>query len=75
VLVRRGDGFEGMDMTISVKFKAISGSVDQAAGIVWRYRDPDNYYVVRANALEDNLVLYKEHIFDVEDALQDRDRH
>lgn len=47
------------DGTIAVRFKAISGEVDQAAGIVWRYRDPENYYVVRANALESNVVLYK----------------
>src|SRR5450759_3269111 len=47
------------DGTLSVKFKAISGNADQAAGLVWRYRDPDNYYIVRANALEDNVVLYK----------------
>jgi hypothetical protein len=42
-----------------VRFKAVSGRVDQAAGLVWRYKDPNNYYVVRANALEDNVVLYK----------------
>jgi hypothetical protein len=47
------DGF------IEVKFKAIAGSEDRAAGLVWRVRDADNYYVVRANALEDNVVLYK----------------
>jgi len=47
------------DGTIRVKFKAISGKVDQAAGLVWRYRDPDNYYIARANALENNVVLYK----------------
>lgn len=47
------------DGTLSVKFKTISGSGDQAAGLVWRYKDPDNYYIVRANALEDNVVLYK----------------
>jgi hypothetical protein len=35
------------------------GNVDQAAGMIWRYKDPDNYYIVRANALEDNVVLYK----------------
>ncbi len=29
------------------------------AGLVWRYQDANNYYVVRANALEDNVVLYK----------------
>jgi hypothetical protein len=47
------------DGEISVAFKAIAGSVDRAAGIVWRYQDPDNYYIVRANALENNVVLYK----------------
>ena len=44
---------------IEVKFKPISGEVDRAAGVVWRYRDENNYYIVRANALEDNVVLYK----------------
>jgi hypothetical protein len=47
------DGF------IEIKFKAIGGSQDRAAGVVWRARDASNYYVVRANALEDNFVLYK----------------
>lgn len=47
------------DVDVSVRFRPISGRVDQAAGLVWRYRDQDNYYVVRANALEDNVVLYK----------------
>jgi hypothetical protein len=42
-----------------VKFKAIAGTEDRAAGLVWRVKDADNYYVVRANALEDNIVLYK----------------
>lgn len=45
--------------SVSVRYKTISGKLDQAAGIVWRYRDPGNYYIVRANALEDNVVLYK----------------
>ena len=44
---------------ISVAFKPVDGSIDRAAGIVWRYRDPNNYYIVRANALENNVVLYK----------------
>ena len=47
------DGF------VEVKFKPIAGSEDRAGGIVWRAKDGDNYYVVRANALEDNVVLYK----------------
>jgi hypothetical protein len=47
------DGF------VEVKFKAVAGSQDRAAGIVWRAKDANNYYVTRANALEDNVVLYK----------------
>lgn len=47
------------EVDLSVRFRPISGRVDQAAGLVWRYRDQDNYYIVRANALEDNVVLYK----------------
>jgi hypothetical protein len=47
------------DIDLSVRFRPVSGRVDQAAGLVWRYRDQDNYYLVRANALEDNVVLYK----------------
>ncbi|MDP2984457.1 MAG: DUF1080 domain-containing protein [Candidatus Latescibacter sp.] len=47
------------DVDVSVKFKPVKGEVDQAAGIVWRYQDKDNYYIVRANALENNVVLYK----------------
>ncbi len=41
-----------------VKFKPISGKEDQAGGVVWRWKDGDNYYVARANALEDNVSLY-----------------
>ena len=47
------------DVDLSVRFRPVSGRVDQAAGLVWRYGDQDNYYIVRANALEDNVVLYK----------------
>jgi hypothetical protein len=48
-----------VDVDLTVRFKPISGRVDQAGGLVWRYQDEDNYYIVRANALEDNVVLYK----------------
>ena len=47
------------DGLVEIQFKAISGSEDRAAGIVWRAKDANNYYIVRANALEDNVVLYK----------------
>ena len=43
---------------VEVKFKPISGREDQAGGIVWRWKNGDNYYVARANALENNVSLY-----------------
>jgi len=46
------------DVSVEVKYKAISGSVDQAGGIVLRYT-PENYYIARANVLEDNIDLFK----------------
>lgn len=46
------DGF------VEVKFKPLAGSDDQAGGVVWRWKDGDNYYVARANALENNVSLY-----------------
>jgi Domain of Unknown Function (DUF1080) len=47
------------DLDVSVKGKALSGKVDQGIGLVFRFRDPGSYYVVRANALEDNFRLYR----------------
>lgn len=47
------------DVEVSVRFKAVAGKVDQAAGLVARFQDKDNYYITRANALEDNVRLYK----------------
>ena len=47
------------DVDLSVRIKPITGTVDQAGGLVWRYQNAENYYLVRANALEDNVVLYK----------------
>src|SRR6266851_2563745 len=46
------DGF------VEVKFKPISGKEDQAGGVIWRARDSNNYYIARANALEDNVTIY-----------------
>ena len=47
------DGF------VEVKFKLISGKVDQAGGVIWRAKDADNYYLARANALENNVAIYR----------------
>jgi hypothetical protein len=46
------------DGYVEVKFKSLSGKEDQAGGLVWRWKDGDNYYVARANALENNVSLY-----------------
>ena len=46
------------DLDLSVKFKAVSGGVDRAGGLVFRLKDTNNYYIVRANALENNYRLY-----------------
>ena len=46
------------DGVVEVKFKPLSGREDQAGGVVWRWKDGDNYYVARANALENNVSLY-----------------
>ena len=47
------------DVGVSVRFKPISGRIDQAAGIIFRVQDKDNYYILRANALEGNVNFYK----------------
>ena len=46
------------DGYVEVKFKPLTGREDQAGGVVWRWKDGDNYYVARANALENNVSLY-----------------
>jgi hypothetical protein len=46
------DGF------VQVKFKAVAGEEDRAGGVLWRCKDANNYYVARANALEDNVCIY-----------------
>jgi hypothetical protein len=43
---------------MEVKFKPIAGECDQGGGLVFRYQDPNNYYILRANALDD-FTLFK----------------
>lgn len=52
------DGVSLHDFRLSVRCKPVSGRVDQACGLVFRYIDENNYYVTRANALENNIRLY-----------------
>jgi hypothetical protein len=53
------DRLSAKNVNVSMRFKPVSGDVDQAGGIAIRLADPDNYYVVRANALEDNVRFYR----------------
>ncbi len=53
------DRRSAVDVDVTVRFKAVGGRIDRAAGIAVRLADPDNYYVVRANALEDNVNFYR----------------
>jgi hypothetical protein len=56
VCIKQASSFK--DGTVSVRFKAISGNVDQAGGVVYRAKDKDNFYIARANALENNVSFY-----------------
>jgi glycosyl hydrolase family 59 (putative galactocerebrosidase) len=51
--------YTGRDLELSVRFKAVAGTVDEAGGIALRLLTPDDYYVARANALEDNVRFYR----------------
>ena len=52
------DGTNLKDGFVEVKFKPISGQEDQAGGLIWRAKDSNNYYIARANALENNVTIY-----------------
>ena len=53
------DDLLARDVDVSVSFKTIGGKVDASGGVVFRYLDKNNFYVVRANSLEGNVVAYK----------------
>ena len=53
------ESFSGANVSVEIRFKAVAGKVDQAGGVAVRLQDADNYYVARANALEDNVRFYR----------------
>ena len=53
------NGITFRDGDVSVRIKPVSGREVQAGGLVWRYRDENNYYLARANALEKNVQVFK----------------
>ncbi|NPA37623.1 MAG: DUF1080 domain-containing protein [Chlorobi bacterium] len=53
------DGMNVKNAELKVRMKGVAGRMDRGGGFIWRFADKDNYYVVRANPLEDNVVLYK----------------
>ena len=52
------DSYSFKDGEIGVRCKAVSGEIDQGGGLVWRYKDSNNYYVCRYNPLEENFRVY-----------------
>ena len=53
------DNMSLRDGDVSVRVKPVSGHELQAGGLVWRYKDPNNYYLVRASAVEKNVGVFK----------------
>jgi hypothetical protein len=53
------ESLSAANLDVEIRFKAVAGKVDQAAGIAVRLADADHYYVARANALEDNVRFYR----------------
>jgi hypothetical protein len=51
--------FSARDVYVSTRFMTISGKIDQTAGLFVRFRSSDDYYAVRASALENNVSLYR----------------
>lgn len=57
--IATNDNITAKNVILTARLKGVKGDKDQGGGFVWRYKDKNNYYVVRANPLEDNVVLYK----------------
>ena len=57
MLIFAGEQFRNFKFT--TRFKIVSGVTEQMAGIVFRYQNSSNYYVVRASALGKNVRFYK----------------
>lgn len=53
------NGFKLRDGDVSVRIKPIAGRQDPGGGLVWRFRDPNNYYVVRANVSQETVAVDK----------------
>jgi len=53
--------FTFLNGSVTVKFRANSGHIDQGGGIMWRVQDDKNYYIARFNPLEDNFRFYLVH--------------
>lgn len=52
-------GTEAEDIDLSVKLLPITGKADMGGGLIWRAADDRNYYLVRANPLEQNIRIYR----------------
>jgi hypothetical protein len=55
--IAEGTSFRDLDMSVAIR--PVGGRNDQGGGLVWRYRDRNNYYIARWNPLEVNFRVYK----------------
>jgi hypothetical protein len=51
------DSLSVKDVSVTVQFKPVSGTINQAAGVIVRFQDPDHFYVARADALKNEVQL------------------
>ena len=53
------NGINGSDVDLQVAFLPIDGKADMGGGLIWRADDDRNYYLTRANPLEQNIRIYR----------------
>jgi len=53
------DGTKSSDIELEISFLPIEGKADMGGGLIWRATDDRNYYLTRANPLEQNIRIYR----------------
>jgi hypothetical protein len=53
------NSLRGSNLDLQVSFLAIEGKADMGGGLIWRAADDRNYYLTRANPLEQNIRIYR----------------
>ncbi|MGE0472001.1 MAG: hypothetical protein AB7L09_26230 [Nitrospira sp.] len=53
------NGTKSSDIELAISFLPIDGKADMGGGLIWRATDDRNYYLTRANPLEQNIRIYR----------------